>query len=260
MHASPELGRVKVWAWALLCAGAVALFVATGLGGPLSSIAATVFLVALPALALAQGTVSAQEIAAHRVSVYASSAVVLALLAALAWWAWPSDGGGVREWLAWPGSILGLLGAVASLTAAGIVIFYGFRALGARRGWQEPELVRAVIPASSRERGAFAALSIAAGVCEEIVYRGYAPIFLMPWCWDRYLLAALPVSAFFGILHAYQGTHGMVRAGATGMVLAVGVAWTGSLLPSILAHAAINLLIGLVLADSILGGTQTTRR
>ena len=62
------------------------------------------------------------------------------------------------------------------------------------------------------------------------------------------------------MLHAYQGTHGMVRAAATGLVLAAGVAWTDSLLPSILAHAALNLLIGLVLADSLLEETTPNRR
>ena len=45
----------------------------------------------------------------------------------------------------------------------------------------------------------------------------------------------------------------MVRTAALGLFLAAGVAWTGSLLPSILAHAALNVLIGLLLADSLLG-------
>ena len=37
-----------------------------------------------------------------------------------------------------------------------------------------------------------------------------------------------------------------------GLLLAAGAAMTGSLLPSMLAHAALNLLIGLVLGDSLL--------
>ena len=251
---------MRAWAWAPLWAGAAALFVVAGLGGILSSVAAAAFLVALPALSLAQRSLAAQELAAHRVSVYASSALALGVLAAFAWWAWPSGARGVGGWLAWSGSLPGLLGATASLAAAGVVLSYGFRALGARRGWRETELVRAVIPESPGERRGFALLSFAAGFCEEIVYRGYVPIFLMPWCGDRYLLAALPATAFFGMLHAYQGTHGMVRAAATGLVLAAGVAWTDSLLPSILAHAALNLLIGLVLADSLLEETTPNRR
>jgi membrane protease YdiL (CAAX protease family) len=38
-----------------------------------------------------------------------------------------------------------------------------------------------------------------------------------------------------------------------GGILAAGVVWTGSLWPSIFAHAALDLILGLVLAKSLLG-------
>lgn len=269
---------MRWWGWTVLCAGAAAVFAVSGLGGPLSSLAAAVFLVAVPGLALAQRSVQAAELQGHRTAAYASSAVALVVMALWAWWVWPETARGLWDWLswseagrgpgvwftwsdqehgqggwpAWPRSVPGLLGAAVILTAGGLAICYGFRALGDRRGWEETEVVRAFIPATSGERDLFTILSITAGVCEEIVYRGFLPLFLMPWFGDRYLLAALPVTAVFGILHAYQSAHGMVRTAAMGLILAVGVAWTGSLLPSILAHGALNLLIGLVLADSLL--------
>ena len=242
--------------WVLLCAATAAAFTLSGLGGPLSSLAAAVFLVALPGIALAQQSAQAAELQAHRAAAYASSAVALVVMALWAWWAWPAGALGMADWLAWRGSALGLLGASALLTAGGLALCYGFRALGNRCDWEETEVVRAVIPATSGERDLFTILSVTAGICEEIVYRGFLPLFLMPWFGDRYLLAALPATAVFGILHAYQNAHGMVRTAAMGLVLAAGVAWTGSLLPSILAHAALNLLIGLVLADSLLGGKE----
>ena len=278
---------MRWWGWAVLCAGAAVVFAVSGLGGPLSSLAAAVFLVALPGLALAQRSVQATELQSHRTAAYASSAVALVVMALWAWWVWPETGRGLWDWLSWPDagrgpwgwlkwpdqegsregwpvwprSAFGLFGAATILTAAGVAICYGFRALGDRRGWEETEVVRAIIPATSGERDLFTILSITAGVCEEIVYRGFLPLFLMPWFGDRYLLAVLPVTAVFGILHAYQSAHGMVRTAAMGLVLAAGVAWTGSLLPSILAHAALNLLIGLVLADSLLEpGERKERR
>ncbi len=268
--------------WVVLCAATAAVFALSGLGGPLASLAAAVFLVALPGVALAQRSAPAEELQAHRIAAYASSGIALAVMALWAWWAWPEGepgpggwlawpgegpgvgdrtaspepGGGAAAWPAWPGSALGLLGVSALLTAAGLAICYGFRALGERRGWEETELVRALLPATPGQRGLFTVLSLAAGVSEEIVYRGFLPLFLMPWFGDRYLLAALPVTAVFGILHAYQSAHGMVRTASLGLVLAAGVAWTGSLLPSILAHAALNVLIGLLLADSLLEGKK----
>ena len=244
---------MRWWGWAVLCAATAAVFALTGLGGPLSSLAAAVFLVALPGVALAQRSVQAEELQAHRAATYASSAVGLVVMALCAWWAWPAGARGVGEWLAWRGSVLGFLGISALLTAGGLALCYAFRALGERRGWEETEMVRAVIPVTSGERDLFTILSIMAGISEEIVYRGFLPLFLMPWFGERYLLAILPATAVFGILHAYQSAHGMVRTATMGLVLAAGVAWTGSLLPSILAHAALNLLIGLVLADSLLG-------
>lgn len=247
---------MRRWGWAVLCAGTAAVFVFSGLGGTFASLVAAGFLVALPWLALAQGSVPAAELRDHRAATYASSATALATVTLFAWGAWPEAGRGPAEWLAWHGSASGLVGVSVLLTAGGIALCQAFRGLGNRHGWEETELVRAIIPSTSGERGLFAILSITAGFCEEIVFRGFLPLFLMPWFGGHYLLAALPVTAVFGILHAYQSAHGMVRTAAMGLVLAAGVAWTGSLLPSVIAHAALNLLIGLVLADSLLGRSR----
>ena len=251
---------MRWWGWAGLCAATAAVFALSGLGGLLPSLAAAVFLVGLPAVALAQRSVQAAEVQAHRAAAYASSAIGLTVMALWAWWAWPEAARGTGDWLAWRGSALGLIAATAFLTAGGLALCYGFRALGNRRGWEETDVVRAILPATPAERDLFTILSLTAGVCEEIVYRGFLPLFLMPWFGDRYMLAVLPATAVFGILHAYQSAHGMVRTAGMGLILAVGVGWTGSLLPSILAHAALNLLIGLLLADSLMGGTERARK
>ncbi len=251
---------MRWWGWAGLSAATAAVFALSGLSGLLPSLAAAVFLVALPGVALAQRTVQATELRAHRTAAYASSAIGLTVMALCAWGAWPEAARGTGDWLAWRGSALGLIAATALLTAGGLALCYGFRAVRSRRGWEETEAARAILPATSAERNLFSILSLTAGICEEIVYRGFLPLFLMPWFGGRYTLAVLPVTAVFGILHAYQGAHGMVRTAGIGLILAIGVGWTGSLLPSILAHAALNLLIGLLLADSLLGGTERDRK
>jgi membrane protease YdiL (CAAX protease family) len=59
-------------------------------------------------------------------------------------------------------------------------------------------------------------------------------------------------SAVFGVLHAYQGAIGMLRAGTMGAVLAWGLLASGSLWPPLVAHVVIDLLAGLVLADRLM--------
>lgn len=247
---------MRWWWWLLLGGAAAAVFMGTGLGGPLDSVAGGVLLVLLPGVGLAQRAIPAEELRANRLGAYASSILGLGLIALLALWAWPEAWVSPEGWFAWRGSAVGLAGVAALLTAGGLAISYAFRELGARFGWEETEVAHAVMPATRGEKGLFAFLSLVAGACEEIAFRGFVPLFILPW-FGHYMLAALPASLVFGILHAYQGAHGMVRTGLMGLLLAAGVAWTGSLLPSMLAHAALDLLIGLVLGDSLLGrGTE----
>ena len=242
----------------VLSAAVAAVFVGTGLGGPVASVAAALFLVLLPGIALAQRGVTVDDPGDHRLGIYVTTVLGLGFIALVAVWAWPEtfprpDGGepGGGDWFGWSGSAMGLAGAFALLTAGGLAISYAFRALGARLGWKETELVHAVMPVTRGEKWLFVVLSLAAGVSEEIVFRGFVPLFVLPW-FGHYMLAALPVSLVFGILHAYQGVHGVARTSLLGLLLAAGAAMTGSLLPSMLAHAALNLLIGLVLGDSLL--------
>jgi len=48
----------------------------------------------------------------------------------------------------------------------------------------------------------------------------------------------------FGLAHGYKSLSGMMRAALIGLVVAVPVLATGTLLPSILAHAIMDLLAG----------------
>ena len=237
-----------------------AVFVRSGLGDVIPSTMAAAWLVLMPFLSVIQGPPPGDEIRARRVSVYTTSIVVLGAGGLLALWAMsrlPYAGAAgmgpeAARMLPWPPEIAGALVPAALLTAAGVLIAYAFRALSRRFGWQETDAVRAIMPETGREKGVFTVLSATAGFSEEVVFRAWLPAFLMPWT-GSYLAGALPVAGVFGFLHAYQGRHGIGRTTAIGVVMAAGVAWTGSLWPSILAHAALDLLFGLVLSKSLLG-------
>ena len=242
-----------MWAGATVLLAVV--FVLAGLGGPLPSLVAASWLILIPALSAVRRFPPAEQIRDARVGLYLSSAVALVGAGGVTLLAWGGLPGGESIRLGWPSAWTPAFRTAALLTVAGLVVAYLFRSLSVLRGWRETEVVHAIMPGTGRERGVFAVLTAAAGWSEEVVFRGFLPVFLIPW-FGSYLLAALPVNAAFGILHGYQGPHGMARAGFMGLVLALGVAWTGSLWPSILAHTALNLLIGLVLHRSLLGGLQ----
>jgi membrane protease YdiL (CAAX protease family) len=113
-----------------------------------------------------------------------------------------------------------------------------------------PAEVGALLPRTAKERRAFAGLALTAGVCEEVLYRGFllaVAVALAPELgpWRLVLVSALA----FAVAHTYQGVTGMVTAGVLGGGFAVLFLGTGSLLLPVLYHALIDLRL-LVLAAS----------
>ena len=244
--------RGRVWAAAVASAALAAAFVLAGIGGVAAALVAAVWLVFIPTLALLQRPPPLNEIRAHRAGFYAASIVVLAAAGLLTLLVAPDLRQPSGLLVTWPSPFGALLLPAILLTTGGILVVYAFRGLSAHFGWRETGVVRAIMPVTGREKGVFALLSLTAGVFEELVFRGFLPLFLIPWT-GSYLAGALPVAVVFGFLHAYQGRHGIARTAVMGAILSAGVAWTGSLWPSIFAHAALDLLLGLVLARSLLG-------
>lgn len=98
-----------------------------------------------------------------------------------------------------------------------------------------------VLPVTPAETAVFGLVLVPLGsLSEEIVYRGFVMGQLWGWTGNAWIAAVL-AAVLFGIMHRYQGTWGMLRTGLIGLVFAVGVIATGSLVPSILAHVLANL-------------------
>jgi len=99
------------------------------------------------------------------------------------------------------------------------------------------------LPVNRREAGWFIGpVSLSAGICEELLFRGY----LIPWLGQALPIwaAVLLSSVLFGLLHAYQGPAGIVRTGAVGLVLALVFVATGSLLVPIVLHVVVDAYAG----------------
>jgi CAAX protease family protein len=140
-----------------------------------------------------------------------------------------------------PGALF-FAGAAVSVTAVSIGILILMSAAGAR----ESPLARRLIPVVRQEKIVFAALSVTAGICEEFVFRGFL-LHTFSAVWGG-LIAVVLSSIVFGALHAYQQLGGAVRAALLGALLCMPPLLAGTILPSIVAHAAIDLVSGLFLA------------
>jgi len=104
--------------------------------------------------------------------------------------------------------------------------------------------VAAIIPRTSSELPAFFAVSLTAGVCEELLFRGFLIWVLQPLV-GLWFAAALSV-VLFGAAHAYQGLAGVIRTGLLGLVFTAVVLLTQSLWPAILLHVIGDALGGVI--------------
>ena len=102
-----------------------------------------------------------------------------------------------------------------------------------------------MVPMTDAELRGWVALSLTAGVCEEVLYRGFLGFYL-----GRFMplpAAAAVASILFGLAHLYQGPRNALRT------LLVGAAhWgvylaTGSILPGMVLHALLDIHAGGVL-------------
>ena len=147
---------------------------------------------------------------------------------------------GIRN-LSLAGSAVGAL--AAALTLALVVVQYrGVKRLSPER--LAKFAVRSadtlsLLPTTPLERNYFAALAITAGICEEVLCRGF--LFWYLSCWLSPWLVFVVASALFGAAHMYQGPKGVVRTAICGAFLG-GIYWlSGSLWWAMLTHAIIDL-------------------
>jgi uncharacterized protein len=86
-------------------------------------------------------------------------------------------------------------------------------------------------------------LSVTAGVCEEIVFRGYLQRQLTAMT-GRVGIAIVGQGILFGIGHGYQGYVAVISIVLNGIVMGVLAAWRGNIRAGILEHATWDILAG----------------
>jgi membrane protease YdiL (CAAX protease family) len=99
-----------------------------------------------------------------------------------------------------------------------------------------------VLPRTRRELHWFYAVSVTAGVTEEILYRGFLITYLLAYL---SLPAAVVVSSLvFASAHVYQGAGGTARAFTIALVLAAIYLLSGSIVLAALAHVLLDAISG----------------
>jgi CAAX protease family protein len=97
-----------------------------------------------------------------------------------------------------------------------------------------PEL----LPRTTQELRLFLFMSLCAGMCEEILFRGYL-IWYLGTILNTHMAVVLS-SVIFGIGHAYQGLKGIFIITPVGLIFAMLYLWSGSIWAPVILHIAID--------------------
>jgi len=105
-------------------------------------------------------------------------------------------------------------------------------------------------PASGVEMAAFAGVCLTAGICEELLYRGWL-VKLLQAATDSTLVAVVAGAVLFGLGHASQGAIATLRTAFIGLQLGFLFVWVGSLIPGQVLHAGFDLMIAVAAARAM---------
>jgi membrane protease YdiL (CAAX protease family) len=167
----------------------------------------------------------------------------LLTLVVLAWWFWEKRtlaeiGMGLPDgWAFWIG--MAVFAAVAVFLGLQINTIRSSAEARVKLQKQLTGNIALIVPRNDIERKFAIYTSLTAGICEEVLYRGYLMWYLMKWL-PGY--GAVGVSALiFGLAHNYQGVAGVVRAILAGTIFGFAYLLTGTLWVPIALHATIDI-------------------
>ncbi len=105
--------------------------------------------------------------------------------------------------------------------------------------------IRHFLPESKPEIAVFVLIALTAGICEELLYRGWLQNLIAAGTgsiWAGLILGAV----IFGAGHAYQGKSGMIQTGIIGLIFGGVFLLTGGLVAGQILHVSIDAVNGIV--------------
>jgi len=185
-----------------------------------------------------------------RISLYASTLAFQWIAAGVIFWR--TSAHGIRAGqlgLAIPNAAL----AVSSTAVLATLILLN-QIMGLRRLVAQPEKVQGILPQLALklfpqddvERLAFFALVTTVALCEELIYRGFVQRVFQDWSRGSVIAAVVGSAVFFALAHLYQGRRGLISTLTIGLLFSAIRAWTGSLLPCVVAHFVADITVGML--------------
>jgi uncharacterized protein len=104
--------------------------------------------------------------------------------------------------------------------------------------------IQTLLPRRGIEILLWIAVSISAGICEELVFRGYFQKQFEAFTSSRWIALFLQ-AALFGISHGYQGLEACLKIAVYGAMFGLLALWRGSLRPGMIAHSGTDILSGI---------------
>jgi membrane protease YdiL (CAAX protease family) len=149
-----------------------------------------------------------------------------------------------RAWRGFDDVLLDI--ALGALTWGGFFVIAAILALAMGLQKKLPELRKAIeflVPASLPELLLFLVLGATAGICEEIIFRGYLQRQFAAL--SKSVVGGILLSAaLFGASHLYEGRERMLIIAFLGVTLGAVAAWRKNLRPGMIAHTGQDRLAG----------------
>ena len=165
----------------------------------------------------------------------------LITLCLLAFWGWRG-----RPWpwlLLGPSTPLRLGGGLAAAVVVAGLLWWQKVAILKRddaiaRVRRQLESAAPILPHTCAENRMFRVVSVTAGVCEEVLFRGFLLWYLAVWTGP--VAAVILSSLLFGLGHVYLGMVHVPKTTLAGLFMACLALASGSLWPAIVIHAAMD--------------------
>lgn len=190
-----------------------------------------------------------------RLTLYGSTVIFQWIAAAVILWRTTAHGIGLsRLGIAIPNPAVTL---TASVLLAALILanqFISLRRLALRPAETQavlPQLAMKVFPQDNVERLVFFALVVTVSVCEEVIYRGFAQCAFQDLSGGIVAIGIVGSALLFGIAHIYQGRRGFVSTLLVGVLFSWIRAWTGSLIPPVVAHFGADLTAGFLVPSKL---------
>ena len=218
-------------------------------------VVAGIICVLAPVLAFTSRKITVEDIKLEsddKIRLYHSNALLLIVFALITTTTWripgrPISGLGLN-WPEWHPYIPVLLLVIMVFYLLDFFFLYGSKKKR-ERTFNKRNKSLAFVPGDKKEMIHFVFLAVAAGIGEEIIFRGYLINYLIYWTgndWWGILTACVATSALFAFLHGYQGIQSMLKIFFFALIFSAIFIYSQSLLLVMLVHAIIDTLSGLV--------------